>query len=101
MKIHKGDNVQVITGKDRGKKGEVVRVFPITEKVVVKGVNLMTRHIKSKTAGKPGERVTKEAPIHVSNVALICPEKNQPTRVGYRMEGDEKVRFSKKSGKTL
>jgi large subunit ribosomal protein L24 len=101
MKIHKGDNVQVIAGKDRGKKGEVVRVFPVTEKVIVKGVNMMTRHIKSKTAGQPGEKITKEAPVHVSNVALICPEKGVPTRIGFRLEGDEKVRFSKKSGKSL
>ncbi len=101
MKIHKGDNVQVITGKDRGKQGEVLRVFPVLEKVVVKGVNMITRHQKSKQSGTPGQKITKEAPVHVSNVALICPEKKVPTRVGYRMEGSEKVRFSKKSGKSL
>jgi large subunit ribosomal protein L24 len=101
MKIHKGDTVQVIAGKDRGKKGEVLRVFPITDKVVVKGVSLVTRHMKSKTSGKPGEKVTKEAALHISNVALVCPEKGVPTRVGYRTEGGEKVRYSKKSGKNL
>jgi large subunit ribosomal protein L24 len=101
MKIHKGDTVQVITGKDRGKQGNVLRVLPITEKVIVQGVNMMTRHLKSKQSGKPGEKVSKEAPIHVSNVALLDPEKGVPARVGYRFEGTEKVRFSKKSGKAV
>lgn len=101
MKIHKGDKVQIMTGKDRGKTGEVLVVYPNIEKVIVQGVNMATRHIKAKQAGAPGERITKEAPIHVSNIMLICPEKNVPTRVGYRVEGTEKVRFSKKSGKSL
>ncbi len=101
MKIRKGDKVQVITGKDRGKTGEVILVHPASDKVVVKGVNMATRHMKAKQAGTPGERVTKEVAIHVSNVMLVCPEKNVPTRVGYRTEGTEKVRFSKKSGKSL
>jgi large subunit ribosomal protein L24 len=101
MKIRKGDKVQIIAGKDRGTTGEVVLVHPTTDKIVVKGVNMATRHIKSKQAGAPGERVTKEVAIHVSNVMLVCPEKNVPTRIGYRMEGAEKVRFSKKSGSVL
>ncbi len=101
MKIRKGDKVQVMAGKDRGKTGEVVLVSPTTEKIIVKGINMATRHMKGKQAGVPGERITKEAPIHVSNVMLICPEKNVPTRIGYRTEGTEKVRFSKKSGKSL
>lgn len=101
MKIRKGDNVQIMAGKDRGKTGEVVLVNPTTEKIVVKGVNMMTRHMKAKQAGGAGERIVKEAPIHVSNVMIVCPEKNVPTRIGYRMEGTDKVRFSKKSGKNL
>lgn len=101
MKIRKGDKVQVMAGKDRGKTGEVVLVYPTTEKIIVSGVNMATRHVKAKQAGAPGERITKEAPIHVSNVMLLCPEKNVPTRIGYRTEGTEKVRFSKKSGKSL
>lgn len=101
MKIRKGDKVQVMAGKDRGKTGEVLLVNPSTDKIVVKGINMATRHIKAKQNGAQGERVTKEAPIHISNVMLIDPEKNVPTRVGYRMEGTEKVRFSKKSGKSL
>lgn len=101
MKIRKGDKVQIIAGKDRGKTGEVVQLYPRLDKVLVKGMNLATRHIKGSGQGKPGERVTKEAPIHVSNIMLVCPEKNTPTRIGYRMEKGEKVRFSKKSGKNL
>lgn len=101
MKIRKGDKVSVMTGKDRGKTGEVLVVYPASEKVIVKGVNMATRHTKAKQAGAKGELIVKEAPIHISNVMLICPEKNVPTRVGYRMEGGEKVRFSKKSGATL
>lgn len=101
MKIRKGDKVQVMAGKDRGKTGEVVLVYPATDRVVVKGVNMVTRHLKAKQSGAAGERVTKEASVHVSNIMLVCPEKNVPTRVGYRMEGTEKVRFSKKSGKSV
>ena len=101
MKIRKGDKVQVIAGKDRGKTGEVILVNPNTNKVVVKGINIATRHLKAKQSGSKGEIVAKEAPLDVSNVMLVCPEKNVPTRVGYRMEGTEKVRFSKKSGKSL
>lgn len=101
MKIRKGDKVQVIAGKDRGKTGEVILVNPNANKVVVKGVNMATRHMKAKQNGSKGEIITKEAPVDVSNVMLVCPEKNVPTRIGYRMEGTEKVRFSKKSGKSL
>lgn len=61
----------------------------------------MTRHIKARRDGQKGERIEKEAPIHVSNVMLVCPETNKPTRIGYKMEGKEKVRVSKRSGKTL
>jgi large subunit ribosomal protein L24 len=101
MKIHKGDKVQVMAGKDRGKQGEVLKVLPVADQVIVKGANMVTRHMKPKQQGAQGERVTKEAPIHVSNVMLVCPEKKVPTRVGFRMEGTEKVRFSKKSGKAV
>ncbi|OGI21325.1 MAG: 50S ribosomal protein L24 [Candidatus Moranbacteria bacterium RIFCSPHIGHO2_01_FULL_55_24] len=101
MKIKKGDQVEVRAGKDRGKRGEVLAIFPKAERVIVKGANIMKRHIRAKREGQKGERVEKEAPIHVSNVMLICKETNKPTRAGYRMEGNEKVRISKKSGKAL
>lgn len=101
MKLKKGDKVQIIAGKDRGKQGKILRVFPSTERVVVEQANMMKRHIRAKRDGEKGERIEKEAPLHVSNVMLVCPETGQPTRVGYRIEGGEKVRFSKRSGKTL
>lgn len=101
MKIKKGDQVEVISGKDRGKRGEVLAVLVQSEKVIVKGANIMKRHIKAKRDGQSGERIEKEAPIHVSNVMLVCKETNKPTRIGYKMEGEEKVRVSKRSGKTI
>lgn len=101
MKIKKGDQVEVIAGKDRGKRGTVSRVFPMREKIVVDGVNIGKRHKKAKTAGEKGERIELAVPIHVSNVMLIDPETGKPSRVAYRMNGTEKVRISKKSGKDL
>ena len=100
MKIKKGDQVQVIAGKDRGKRGAVVRVIPTLDKVVVAGANMMKRHMKAEN-GRKGERVEKEAPIHVSNVMLICNETDKPTRVTYKIKNGEKVRVSKKSGKAV
>jgi len=101
MKIKKGDQVEIIAGKDSGKRGEVLFVFPQIDKVVVKGVSMMKRHIKATRDGEKGQRIEKEAPIHVSNVMLVCPHTGKPTRIGYRQEGGEKVRISKKSGKTI
>lgn len=101
MKIKKGDQVEIIAGKDSGKRGEVLYVFPDTRKVAVKGANVMKRHIRSKRDGEKGQRIEKEAPIHVSNVMLVCPHTNKPTRIGYKIEGGEKVRVSKRSGKVI
>ena len=101
MKLKKGDKVEVIAGKSKGLQGEILVVFPKDDKVIVKGVAMMKRHTKATRDGKKGERVEKEAPIHVSNVMLVCPHTNKPTRVGYKMEGGEKVRISKRAGKAL
>lgn len=101
MKLRKGDHVEITTGKDAGKRGEILQVFPSSERVLVKGVNMVKRHRKPRKEGEKGERIEKEAPIHVSNAMLVCPHTGKPTRVGYRVEGGEKVRFSKKSGKTI
>lgn len=100
MKIHTNDEVIVISGKDKGKKGKVIRSFPKENRVVVEGVNIVTRHIK-KQGATPGQKVELTKSIHVSNVMLIDPKTNEPTRVGYRMENNKKVRFAKKSGTTL
>lgn len=101
MKIHKGDQVEIIAGKDRGKRGTVNRVIPKTLRVVVDGLNLVYRHRKATKEGKAGERVQVAASIDVSNVMLVCPHTGKPTRIGYRVEGGEKVRVSKRSGKTI
>jgi len=101
MKIKKGDTVQITAGKDRGSRGEVLLVLPALEKIVVKGVNILKRHIRAKKDGKKGERIEKEAPVHVSNVMLVCPHTGTPTRVGWKIEGGEKVRISKKANKAI
>jgi len=101
MKIKKGDTVQITAGKDRGSRGEVLLVLPALEKIVVKGVNILKRHIRAKKDGKKGERIEKEAPVHVSNVMLVCPHTGTPTRVGWKIAGGEKVRISKKANKAI
>lgn len=101
FKIKKGDKVVVLTGRDKGKSGEVLRVLRAESRVLVQGVNLMKRHTKPRP-GEPGGIVEKEAAIHVSNVAHIDPKSQKPTRVGYRiLEGGRKVRYAKRSGEVL
>jgi len=97
MKIKKGDEVIVITGKYKGVKGKVLQSRPSESRVVVAGVNRTKRHIKP-TQDKPGHIQDVEGPIHVSNVALIDPKSKKATRVGYKLEGDKKVRIARKSG---
>ena len=101
MFIKKNDKVKVIAGKDKGKEGTVEKVFPSKERVIVKGVNIVKKHQKPTNANPNGGIVEVEAPIHVSNVMLIDPSNNEPTRVGFKIEDGKKVRFSKKTGKTL
>ncbi|MEU8796036.1 50S ribosomal protein L24 [Spirillospora sp. NPDC048819] len=96
MKIRKGDEVIVLAGKDKGATGKVLRVLPRAERVVVEGVNLMTKNIKAdqQRAGRDSGRVTMEAPLHVSNVALV--EKGEPVRIGYEFDEDgNKVRVTR------
>ena len=101
MFIKKNDKVKVIAGKDKGKEGTVEKVFPSKERVIVKGVNIVKKHQKPTNANQNGGIVEVEAPIHVSNVMLIDPSNNEPTRVGFKIEDGKKVRVSKKTGKTL
>ena len=102
MKIKKGDKVEVLTGKDKGKRGEVLRVYPEKNKVVVEGVAILKRHDKPNAANQQGGIVEAEAAIDASNVALIDPKTDKPTRVGYLIKEDgTKVRVSKKSGAEL
>lgn len=101
MKLRKGDEVEVIAGKDRGKRGKISMVLPSADKIIVEGVNVMKKHRKAKRDGTKGERIERAFPIHVSNVMLVCPHTGKPTRVGYSVEGGEKVRVSRKSGKQI
>jgi large subunit ribosomal protein L24 len=99
MKIKKGDKIIVLAGKDKGKIGDVTRAFPKANKVVVSGVNVVKKHARNRlNTDKKGEIVDKTMPINVSNVALIDSKTNKPTRVGYKVDGDKKVRVAKKSG---
>jgi len=100
MKIKKGDQVIVITGRDKGKTGEVIQAMPKDSKVVVRGINLVKRHTKP-TQENAGGIVSKEQPIHVSNVALIDPKSGKATRVGIKVENGQKVRVAKKSGEVI
>ena len=97
MKIKQGDEVVVISGKYKGVKGKVLQARPDESRVVVEGVNRHKWHIKP-TQEQPGHIVDREAPVHVSNVALIDPKTKKATRAGYKMDGDKKVRIARKSG---
>ena len=101
LKLKKGDKVIVTTGKDKGKTGEITTVFPKENKVSVGGVNMVKRHIQP-SQESAGGIVSKEMPIHVSNVALVDPKTGKATRVGYKVEKDgHKVRVAKKSGEVV
>ena len=101
MKIKKGDMVQVLSGKDKGKRGEVIKALPAKGKVVVSGVAVVKKAQKPDQMGNNGGWVEKEAAIDVSNVALIDPKTDTPTRVGYRFEDGKKIRYAKKSGEPV
>ena len=101
QKIRKGDKVVVLAGKDKGRTGEVLSVMPKEDKALVRGVNQVRRHQKQ-SQSQEGGIITKEAPIHISNIALVDPKDGKsPTRVGFRVDGDKKVRFAKRSGEVI
>lgn len=101
MFVKTGDKVKVIAGKDNGKEGVVVKTLAAKDRVVVEGVNIVKKHQKPNNQYPQGGIVELEAPIHVSNVQLLDPSTNEPTKVGYKVEDGKKVRFAKKSGTTL
>ncbi len=101
LHIKKGDTVYVNAGNDKGKTGKVLTVLPAKDRVIVEGVNVISKHTKPNAANPQGGIVKKEAGIHISNVNLIDPASGKPTRVGYRFEGDKKVRYAKKSGQEI
>ena len=101
MKIKKGDNVVVVSGRDKGKQGEVLRVFPTESRLIVQGVHVARRHTRQ-SMGNPGGIVDKELTIHISNLAHIDPQSNKPTRIGYKLLDDgRKVRVARRSGEVI
>jgi large subunit ribosomal protein L24 len=101
FKIKKGDRVVVTTGRDKGKQGEVLQVLRQNHRVLVQGVNMVRRHQRPSQVS-PGGIMEKEAPLHISNVALIDPKSDKPTRVGYRFLDDgRKIRFARRSGEPI
>ena len=101
LKIKSGDTVKVIAGDHKGAEGKVLRVLREKNKAVVEGVNMVSKHTKPSAKNPQGGIVKKEAPIHISNIALVDPKTKEATRTGVRTEGDKKVRFSKKSNQVL
>jgi large subunit ribosomal protein L24 len=99
-KIKKGDRIVVLTGKDKGRQGTVQKVFPKEERVLVEGLNMVQRHTRPTQFDPQGGIKSKEAPLHLSNVAVV-DSKGKPTRVGFRTEGDKKVRFAKTTGEVI
>ena len=96
MKIRKGDNVQVLSGNDKGKTGEVLEVIPGTQKIIVKGINIRKKHVKPRKQGEEGGIIPVECAIHASKVNVVCPKCGKATRIGYEIEKDQKVRICKK-----
>ncbi len=99
-KLRKGDKVVVLAGKDKGREGEITQVMPKAGKAVVDGVNIAIRHTKQ-SQNSQGGRIPKAMPIQLSNLALVDPKEGGPTRVGFKMDGDKKVRYAKKSGEVI
>jgi large subunit ribosomal protein L24 len=101
LRIKTGDQVMIMTGKDAGKKGKVLQVFPATRRVVVDGINQMTKNVRARRQKETGQRVQFNGPLHVSNVMLIDPKTSLPTRVGMTVVGDKKMRRSVRSKETI
>ena len=100
QKIRKGDKVVVLTGKDKGRTGEVTQVMPKEDRAVVKGINMVKRHQRQTQTQEAGI-INTEASIHLSNLAIADPKDGKPTRVGFKIEGDKKVRVAKRSGVSI
>ena len=101
MKLLKGDNVVMLSGKDRGKKAKILAVFPESGKIVVEGLNMIKRHTKPRQQGQSGQIINKERAVSAASVAIVCKSCGKATRVGYSMEGDKKTRICKKCKSTV
>ena len=100
-KIKKGDNVIILLGKDRGRSGTVERIISDKGKVLVSGINVVKRHIGKKVTGQQGQILSLVKPVNLSNVSLICPNCKKPARVGFKLEGNMKIRVCRKCGKDV
>jgi len=102
MRIKKGDNIIMISGTDKGKKGKVMKVLPDDNKIIVENINLKKKHQRPKTAGKKGERIEVSRPVSVASVMIICGSCGKPTRAGYKiLENNKKIRACKKCGAAI
>lgn len=102
MKLKKGDQVMVLSGRDKGAKGEILKVMPATRRAVVQGINMITKHVKPSQANPQGGLEKREASIDVSNLGLVDPKDGKPTRVGYTtLKDGKKVRVARRSGETI
>jgi large subunit ribosomal protein L24 len=101
MKVKKGDTVLIISGKDRGKRGAILQVFPKTARVMVEGVNFKKKHRKPRKTGEKGQIINLPAPVSVSNTKLVCPKCGKPTRLGRKVVDGKKYRICKKCGEEI
>ena len=101
MKIKKGDTVQVLSGNDKGKTGEVLDTMPKTDRIIVKGINIRKKHVKPRKQGEEGGIISVECSMHSCKVNVVCPKCNKPTRIATKKDGKEKVRVCKKCGANL
>lgn len=101
FKIHKDDLVEIIAGKDKGKRGNVVRVVREKDKVIVSGCNIVKKAMKRRSQQDAGGIAEVEAPLDISNVGIVCKKCGRPVRIGYKLDGDKKVRVCRKCGETL
>jgi len=101
MKLKKGDNVIVIAGKDKGKKGKIVRVLTAENRIVVEGINMMKKHQRPRKSGEKGQVISIASPINASNVMFADPKSGKPTKIGKKKVGDKMVRIAKKSGQEI
>ena len=96
MKIHKGDTIKIIIGKDSGKTGKVLKVIPKKDKILIEGLNLFKKHVRPKKTGEKGQTILVPRPINVSNAMILCASCGRPVKIGYRLEGGKKERICKK-----
>jgi len=101
MKVKKGDNVLIIAGKDKGRTAKIIKSFPKDLKILVEGINLKKKHVRPKKEGENGQVVSIPAAMDISNVKVVCPKCGKATRVGYKVEKDQKVRICKKCNQEI